>query len=148
MLLALFFSSATWTCAFSFPLLASSAPVAQRALTLLPKLSAVKRNSIVDMRLWTFEEAQASGIDAGYIQGLEMRVTQLCQLEYGDHCVLMPIQCIGDQCMMLHEYVAELEDTAMRLDDALRGCPPPQQGNVDFLFSQQGYTYLPSQGMF
>ena len=95
-------------------------------------------------RHWTAEEAAASGIDAFYLQDLEMRVQQLTQLDYGDHCELMPVQCIGDQCMMLHEYMATLEDTEMRLNMALQQGYQPEYP-PEYPQFQQGYAY-PAHG--
>ena len=97
--------------ACSFSMTPASAPIARLA----------KRSAIINM--WTYEEAAVSGLDANYLQNLELRVGTLVAACQGDQCPLMPQQCIGDQCIPLSEYVRQLEE----LDRMLSASIQPQQ---------------------
>ena len=104
--------------------------------------------------MWTYEEAVASGYDAGYIQNLETRVGTLVAACEGDMCPLMPQQCVGDECMPLWEYVRQLEEVDQMFSTnaaaqfaasqyGQQGGYPPQQGGYP---DQQGGYPAPQGG--
>ena len=79
----------TSACSYSIAMPMTSSP-------LVP----MQRTPIVDMKMWTYEECEAYGLDPRYVQDLEMRVDRLVQECEGDSCPVMPMQCIGDECML------------------------------------------------
>ena len=78
--------------------------------------------------MWTYQEAQASGIDPSYIQMLQMRVGTLVAACEGDSCPVLPQQCVGDQCIPLAEYVRQLEEVDRMMSASLQ----PQQGGQQY----------------
>ena len=108
-------------------LLPFSFSLAPLALPIYSPPSLAKRASTVGM--WTQEEAAHYGIDPAYLQNLELVVGTLAAACEGDSCPLVPVQCYGDGCFPLDEYVRQLEEMQRM-----------------FSLQQGGYSTQPQQG--
>lgn len=125
---------------------ACSFSIAPPAAMRVPAFSPITSSRSSPVNMWTYEEAAAQGIDPGYLQMLETRVGTLVAACEGDSCPLMPQQCVGDRCMMLSEYVRQLEETERMMSAQLQPAGRQQVGPYGQPQQQGGYPPPQQQG--